>query len=114
MILCAGQIIPQNLRYYWRNISAFAQACFPWITNFFPFFSSFLSFHILLVTSFCFSFLTGLSKKIMRGIALALGGSPYEFEGDRAGDAFWVMRLIGYPAARSTDASDIPKNDVGW
>ncbi|TQD73714.1 hypothetical protein C1H46_040756 [Malus baccata] len=56
---------------------------------------------------------TSLSKKIMRGIALALGGSPYEFEGDRAGDAFWVMRLIGYPAARSTNASDIPKNDVG-
>ncbi|XP_028947877.1 homoarginine-6-hydroxylase 2-ODD-C23 isoform X1 [Malus domestica] len=79
----------------------------------FPFFPCFLSFHILLVTSFCFSFLSGLSKKIMRGIALALGGSPYEFEGDRAGDAFWVMRLIGYPAARSPNASDIPKNDVG-
>ncbi|CAN6562925.1 unnamed protein product [Malus baccata var. baccata] len=59
------------------------------------------------------SLCTGLSKKIMRGIALALGGSPYEFEGDRAGDAFWVMRLIGYPVARSTNASDIPKNDVG-
>ncbi|KAM1156697.1 hypothetical protein ACFX13_028027 [Malus domestica] len=59
------------------------------------------------------SLCTCLSKKIMRGIALALGGSPYEFEGDRAGDAFWVMRLIGYPAARSPNASDIPKNDVG-
>ncbi|XP_050365797.1 probable 2-oxoglutarate-dependent dioxygenase At3g50210 [Argentina anserina] len=43
------------------------------------------------------SLCTELSKNIMRGIALALGGSPYEFEGERAGDAFWVMRLIGYP-----------------
>jgi len=43
----------------------------------------------------------------MRGIALALGGSPYEFEGDRAGDPFWVMRIIGYPGGVSTD-------DNGW
>ncbi|XVF17634.1 hypothetical protein REPUB_Repub10bG0140100 [Reevesia pubescens] len=33
----------------------------------------------------------------MRGIALALGGLPDEFEGERGGDAFWVFRLIGYP-----------------
>lgn len=45
------------------------------------------------------SLCTELSKNIMRGIALALGGSPYEFEGERAGDAFWVMRLIGYPGS---------------
>ncbi|KAF4364647.1 hypothetical protein G4B88_028570 [Cannabis sativa] len=38
-----------------------------------------------------------LSRNIMRGIALALGGSPYEFEGDRAGDPFWVVRILGYP-----------------
>ena len=47
-----------------------------------------------------------LAKKIMRGIALALGGSPYEFEGDRAGDPFWVMRIIGYPGVSS--------DDIGW
>ncbi|CAB62300.1 flavonol synthase-like protein [Arabidopsis thaliana] len=39
-----------------------------------------------------------LSRKILRGISLALAGSPYEFEGKMAGDPFWVMRLIGYPA----------------
>ncbi|PKI33372.1 hypothetical protein CRG98_046238 [Punica granatum] len=38
-----------------------------------------------------------LSRKIIRGIALALGGSPEEFEGERAGDPFWVLRIIGYP-----------------
>ncbi|CAL9115493.1 2-oxoglutarate-dependent dioxygenase 33-like isoform X1 [Musa acuminata AAA Group] len=48
--------------------------------------------------------LTDLSRKIMRGIALALGGPPDAFEGDRAGDSFWVMRLIGYPVL-----SDIPE-----
>lgn len=35
-----------------------------------------------------------LSKNILGGIALALGGSPYEFEGDRAGDAFWACRIM--------------------
>ncbi|KAM0970778.1 hypothetical protein ACFX2A_019091 [Malus domestica] len=54
--------------------------------------------------SFCFSVPSNAS---------ALSGSPYEFEGDRAGDAFWVMRLIGYPGACSTNGSDIPINDVG-
>uniref|UniRef100_A0A2N9FE56 Fe2OG dioxygenase domain-containing protein n=1 Tax=Fagus sylvatica TaxID=28930 RepID=A0A2N9FE56_FAGSY len=32
----------------------------------------------------------------MRGISLALSGSPDEFEGERAGDAFWVMRIIDF------------------
>ncbi|BBH05965.1 2-oxoglutarate and Fe(II)-dependent oxygenase superfamily protein, partial [Prunus dulcis] len=54
-----------------------------------------------------------LSRNIMRGIALALGGSPYEFEGERAGNAFWVMRLIGYPGVHSANGSDIPKKDIG-
>ncbi|XP_021802362.1 probable 2-oxoglutarate-dependent dioxygenase At3g50210 [Prunus avium] len=58
------------------------------------------------------SLCTELSRNIMRGIALALGGSPYEFEGERAGNAFWVMRLIGYPGVHSANGSDIPK-DVG-
>lgn len=39
----------------------------------------------------------GLSRKILRGIALALGGPPDVFEGNSAGDPFWVMRVIGYP-----------------
>ncbi|CAD6335691.1 unnamed protein product [Miscanthus lutarioriparius] len=38
-----------------------------------------------------------ISRKIMRGIALALGGAIDAFEGDTAGDPFWVLRLIGYP-----------------
>ncbi|CAK8562448.1 unnamed protein product [Lathyrus sativus] len=52
------------------------------------------------------SLCTDLARKIMRGIALALGGSPYEFEGDRAGDSFWLMRIIGYPGASTV-------NDIG-
>lgn len=58
--------------------------------------------------------LSDVSRNIMRGIALALGGSPYEFEGDRAGNSFWVMRLIGYPGVTSLKASDISENDIGW
>ncbi|KAF5463755.1 hypothetical protein F2P56_013896 [Juglans regia] len=58
------------------------------------------------------SLCTDLSRKIMRGIALALGGSPDEFEGDRAGDAFWVMRIIGYPGV-STSNGHGPRNDIG-
>ncbi|KAF8104890.1 hypothetical protein N665_0166s0071 [Sinapis alba] len=40
---------------------------------------------------------TDLSRNILRGISLALGGSPNEFEGEMVGDPFWVMRIIGYP-----------------
>ncbi|KEH31474.1 2OG-Fe(II) oxygenase family oxidoreductase [Medicago truncatula] len=54
-----------------------------------------------------------LAKKIMRGIALALGGSPYEFEGDRAGDPFWVMRIIGYPGVSSDDIGCGAHTDYG-
>uniref|UniRef100_A0A516IJH3 Fe2OG dioxygenase domain-containing protein n=1 Tax=Turnera subulata TaxID=218843 RepID=A0A516IJH3_9ROSI len=54
-----------------------------------------------------------LSRKIMRGIALALSGSPDEFEGDIAGDAFWVLRIIGYPGLSSTNGHDAPENDIG-
>lgn len=46
----------------------------------------------------------------MRGVALALGGSPDAFEGDKAGDPFWVFRLIGYPAWNGINMED----DVGW
>uniref|UniRef100_A0A2P2JHS7 Putative 2-oxoglutarate-dependent dioxygenase At3g49630 n=1 Tax=Rhizophora mucronata TaxID=61149 RepID=A0A2P2JHS7_RHIMU len=60
------------------------------------------------------SLCTGLSRNIMRGIALALGGSVDEFEGDRAGDAFWVLRIIGYPGVSSANGQDVPENDIGW
>lgn len=53
-----------------------------------------------------------LSRKILMGISLALGGSPYEFEGKMAGDPFWVMRLIGYPGAPFANGQ--PENDIGW
>jgi isopenicillin N synthase-like dioxygenase len=54
---------------------------------------------------------TDLSRKILRGIALALGGSPYEFEGEIAGEPFWVFRLIGYPSAPFANGQ--PENDIG-
>ncbi|GKU98911.1 hypothetical protein SLEP1_g11846 [Rubroshorea leprosula] len=56
---------------------------------------------------------TDLSRKIMRGIALALGGSPNEFEGEIAGDPFWVMRLIGYPVLTIGNGQHMPENDIG-
>ncbi|KAM6557989.1 hypothetical protein CsatA_027228 [Cannabis sativa] len=56
---------------------------------------------------------TDLARNIMRGIALALGGSPYEFEGDRAGDAFWVTRIIGYPGKSSENSQEKPTHDIG-
>ena len=49
----------------------------------------------------------------MRGISLALTGSPKEFEGERAGDPFWVMRIIGYPGAPTPDGPD-PTDEIGW
>ncbi|KAI4314990.1 hypothetical protein L6164_027844 [Bauhinia variegata] len=59
------------------------------------------------------SLCTDLARKIMRGIALALGGSPDEFEGQRAGDPFWVMRLIGYPGVSTANGTNGLKHDVG-
>ncbi|EOX91518.1 2-oxoglutarate (2OG) and Fe(II)-dependent oxygenase superfamily protein isoform 1 [Theobroma cacao] len=59
------------------------------------------------------SLCTDLSRKIMRGIALALGGLPDEFEGERGGDAFWVMRLIGYPGVSAANGKCTPENDIG-
>lgn len=50
----------------------------------------------------------------MRGIALALGGSPYEFEGLRAGYAFWVLRIIGYPVLSGAKDQKKPENNIGW
>ncbi|EEF29126.1 probable 2-oxoglutarate-dependent dioxygenase At3g50210 isoform X2 [Ricinus communis] len=52
-----------------------------------------------------------LSRKILRGIALALGESADELEGEIAGDAFWVMRIIGYPGV--SKKQDLAENDIG-
>ncbi|XWS45231.1 hypothetical protein CRYUN_Cryun15aG0118400 [Craigia yunnanensis] len=57
-----------------------------------------------------FSLCTDLSRKIMRGIALALGGTPDEFEGKRGGDAFWMVRLNGYPGLSLPDDQE---NEIG-
>lgn len=56
---------------------------------------------------------TDLSRKIMRGIALALGGSADEMEGDIGGDPFWVLRIIGYPAASISNGHGKAHDDVG-
>ncbi len=56
--------------------------------------------------------LIDLSRKIMQGIALALGGPVDAFEGRTAGDPFWVCRLIGYPV--STDIVEEHRTDIGW
>lgn len=48
----------------------------------------------------------------MRGIALALSGRVDAFEGNIAGDSFWVMRLIGYPV--SSDIPEAERTDIGW
>ncbi|KAL8229227.1 hypothetical protein R6Q57_014127 [Mikania cordata] len=56
---------------------------------------------------------TDLSRKIMRGIALALGGSVDAFEEKIAGDPFWVLRIIGYPGVKSTNDEGLLKNDIG-
>lgn len=76
------------------------------------FFSPYI-FVCFLLTTYNFLLLSDLSRKIMRGIALALGGSPNEFEGDRAGNAFWVMRIIGYPGVPTSNGHG-PRNDIGW
>ena len=81
-------------------------------------FQATLSFFIVwfcTLSTYKFKFLglSDLSRKIMRGISLALTGSPEEFEGGRAGDAFWVMRIIGYPVVPTADGPG-PTNDIGW
>ncbi|XP_068656360.1 2-oxoglutarate-dependent dioxygenase 33 isoform X2 [Aristolochia californica] len=54
-----------------------------------------------------------LSRAIMRGMALALGGSAESFEGKRAGDSFWVLRLIGYPGFTHAKSMEMQDNDIG-
>jgi hypothetical protein len=38
-------------------------------------------------------FVADLSRKIMHGIALALGGAIHAFEGETAADPFWVSSI---------------------
>lgn len=57
---------------------------------------------------------TDVSRKMMRGIGLALGGSADEMEGKIAGDPFWVLRTIGYPASSILDEHDKANDVVGW
>ncbi|KAG8641194.1 probable 2-oxoglutarate-dependent dioxygenase At3g50210 isoform X2 [Manihot esculenta] len=56
---------------------------------------------------------TDLSRKILRGIALALCSSADAFEGEIAGDAFWVLRIIGYPGASNEKSEELAQNDIG-
>ncbi|XP_021735036.1 probable 2-oxoglutarate-dependent dioxygenase At3g50210 isoform X2 [Chenopodium quinoa] len=56
---------------------------------------------------------TELSRKIIQGISLALGGSVNELEGRIAGDPFWVMRLIGYPVISRENGHSELGNDIG-
>ncbi|KAL6854408.1 hypothetical protein ACP4OV_019311 [Aristida adscensionis] len=55
--------------------------------------------------------LKDLSRKIMRGIALALGGPVDALEGATAGDPFWACRLLGYPIA--TEVPEEKRTDTG-
>ncbi|KAF6143955.1 hypothetical protein GIB67_017563 [Kingdonia uniflora] len=75
-------------------------------------FNSVMEEYINLLTGMV-SRLRYLSRNIMRGIALALGGLPDEFGGERAGDPFWVMRLIGYPGVSDSKGSAMLENDIG-
>uniref|UniRef100_A0A0E0LYT1 Fe2OG dioxygenase domain-containing protein n=1 Tax=Oryza punctata TaxID=4537 RepID=A0A0E0LYT1_ORYPU len=76
-------------------------------TNLWPKYPS--NFDVLLKSYI--SLLRDLSRKIMQGIALALGGPVDAFEGRTAGDPFWVCRLIGYPV--STDIPEEHRTDTG-
>lgn len=46
----------------------------------------------------------------MHALALALGGPRDAFEGERAGDPFWILRVIGYPPAQALEDFEI----IGW
>ncbi|XP_050205932.1 probable 2-oxoglutarate-dependent dioxygenase At3g50210 [Mercurialis annua] len=57
------------------------------------------------------AFCTDLSRKILRGIALALGGAADELEREVAGDAFWAMRIVGYPGVQKSQ--DLTEYGIG-
>lgn len=67
-----------------------------------------------MLVKFYIILLADLSRKILRGIALALGGSADEMEGEIGGDPFWVLRIIGYPAASISNGNEKADSDVGW
>ncbi|XP_024358722.1 homoarginine-6-hydroxylase 2-ODD-233 isoform X2 [Physcomitrium patens] len=52
-----------------------------------------------------------LARTIMRGIALALGGPKDLFEGERAGDPFWILRVIGYPPISNLSCLSNPNGE---
>ncbi|KAI0510951.1 hypothetical protein KFK09_011562 [Dendrobium nobile] len=54
-----------------------------------------------------------LARKIMQGIALALGVPPETFEGESAGNSFWVMGIIGYPAHTDYGLPTLVNQDDG-
>ncbi|PHT54835.1 hypothetical protein CQW23_03321, partial [Capsicum baccatum] len=56
---------------------------------------------------------TDLSRKIMRRISLALGGTADGMEVEIGCDPFWVVRIIGYPTASILNGHDRIQNDVG-
>jgi isopenicillin N synthase-like dioxygenase len=57
-----------------------------------------------------------LGAALMRGIALGLNIPEHSFEGERAGDSYWVTRVIHYPplplapSMRSTSNNSLNKN----
>ncbi|PHT30216.1 hypothetical protein CQW23_30201 [Capsicum baccatum] len=53
-------------------------------------------------------------SRIISEIVLALGRSADEMEGEIGGNPFWVLRIIGYPAASISNGHDRTQNDVGW
>ncbi|XP_061362914.1 probable LRR receptor-like serine/threonine-protein kinase At1g14390 [Gastrolobium bilobum] len=50
----------------------------------------------------------------LNAIAIQATKSTDEFEGQRAGDPFWVMRLVGYPGVSTVNGTNVMKNDIGW
>ncbi|XP_075091518.1 homoarginine-6-hydroxylase 2-ODD-C23.1-like [Nicotiana tabacum] len=56
---------------------------------------------------------TDISRKIIRDIALALGGSADEMEGEISGDPLWVLRTICYPPPPLSVGQDNDGNTIG-
>jgi isopenicillin N synthase-like dioxygenase len=55
---------------------------------------------------------THLGSALLRGIALGLRLPEDFFGGERAGDPFWVMRIIHYPPLQSSEAASEQVCDV--
>nr|XP_016456722.1 PREDICTED: probable 2-oxoglutarate-dependent dioxygenase At3g49630 isoform X2 [Nicotiana tabacum] len=63
--------------------------------------------------NFCIILLGDISRKIIKGIALALGGSIDEMEGEISGDPLWVLRTICYPHPPLLVGQDNDGNTIG-